>query len=133
MRCAAIEVRVVNHRLVAADSFPASARRTFLWLLSFRDRSVPRRSQRCGSVLVQCDVVLPLRGYIDIGINRLDRAFRQARFAVDARARIDVEHRLILKEAIARTNCHTVSVFAIATRLRNDKSHSLALLGHECG
>jgi hypothetical protein len=39
--------------------------------------------------------------------------------------RIDVEHLLILIEALTRTNGHAIGVLAIAARLANDEGHKL--------
>ena len=65
----------------------------------------------------------PLGGNIGVMKYCFDRALRNARLAIDAVDRVDVELAVVLVEAIARANNHAVGVFAIVTRLTDDISH----------
>jgi len=53
----------------------------------------------------------------------LNRAFRNARVAVNAVFRVDVKLVVVLVKAIARANDHAVRILAVPTGLTNDKSH----------
>src|SRR5262245_20094772 len=72
---------------------------------------------------VQRRIALPLRGHIRLRENRLDRAFRHACLAVDAVARIDVKHHVVLIEAFHRTYGHAVGVLTIVARFANSVRH----------
>jgi len=72
---------------------------------------------------VQFDVVLPLVRHIVFMENGLDRALGDARFAIDALIRMNVENRFSLIEAFHRANHNAVCVLAIETGLADDVSH----------
>src|SRR5262249_26692933 len=50
-------------------------------------------------------------------------ALRHACLAVDAVLRVDVQHLLILPEALDRADGHAIGVLAVVARLANDVSH----------
>src|SRR5690606_38390818 len=76
---------------------------------------------------VQRGVVFPLFREVVFVEDGLDRTFGNARLAVDAFIRMDVEHRLTLVKTLDRTDDNAVGVLAVETRLRNDVSHAAPL------
>jgi hypothetical protein len=60
--------------------------------------------------------------------DRLDRALRYARVAVDAVNRVDVELVLVLVKTITWTDDDAIGVFAIVARLTDDEGHGGSLL-----
>src|SRR5262249_19615137 len=73
---------------------------------------------------VECDVTLPAGRYLLLEEDGLDGAHRYAAAAVDAVLRVDVQHHLVLIEALDRTNGHAVGVLAIVARLGDDVAHT---------
>jgi hypothetical protein len=55
--------------------------------------------------------------------DRSDRAFRNARFTVDALIRMDEEDRFTFVETLYWTNDYTICVFAVEAWLGDDMSH----------
>ena len=55
--------------------------------------------------------------------DRRNRAFRNARFAVNAFFRMNEKNRFTFVEAFDRTYDNAVCVFAVEARLSNDMSH----------
>ena len=86
-------------------------------------RDVAARLQRLGAVLVQLNVARPLAGDVVCRVNRFDGAFGHARFAVDAIVRVDVQHHVVLVEALDGANDAAVRVLAIVATFRHDVSH----------
>src|SRR5262249_39377904 len=82
---------------------------------------------------VQLLELLPLVGKVVLVEDRLDRALRDARLAVDALLGVDVEHLRPFIEAIDRADDHAVGVFAVEARLGNDVGHSGLLGGTKRG
>src|SRR5262245_46529131 len=79
---------------------------------------------QCGAAFrIQLDVARPLGRAVRLNVNGLDRAFRHAGLAVDAVVRIDVQHLLVLVEALHRTDDAAVGVLAVVTRSSDDVSH----------
>src|ERR1039458_8861203 len=82
-------------------------------------------------ICIDLHELLPLNRKITFGIDRLYRAYRDTRTAIDALHRVDVEHRcripfdLIFSrmDAIYRAGINTGSVFSPHTRLCNDVCH----------
>src|SRR5581483_9589251 len=76
------------------------------------NRGRPHREYRGCSVLVVrgvlLDIVLPLGRHVALGINSADRADRLAGAAVDARVRVDVQHRLVVETRLARVRVDAV-------------------------
>ena len=70
---------------------------------------------------IESDVVLPLRRNGAVVEDRLDRALRDARLAVDAVVRVDVEHLLPFVEAIAGADRDAVGVLATDAGFGDDK------------
>ncbi len=85
--------------------------------LSFEDRDPLR---------VELNEASPPLGDIRLMIDRLDRTFRHTRFTVNAHLRIDVEHPVVLVEAITGTNGNAIGVLAVLTRFTDDIGHGLA-------
>src|SRR5262249_58020436 len=75
-------------------------------------------------LLVDFGVLLPLGRQLIIDEDRLDRADRLARTAVDALIRMDVEHRLALVDAIHGTDFHAGLVLDIDAGFRDHVRHS---------
>jgi hypothetical protein len=71
----------------------------------------------------------PLRGYVIILEDGFDWAFRNAFLAVDARARVNVKHHVILIEAIDRADSDTIGVLAVKTRFANNVCHGFGPFG----
>jgi hypothetical protein len=95
---------------------------TFLWCLTFRD--VPgTRLQGCHALRIQLNERRPSSGDFRFLKDRLNRALRPARIAVDAVVGIDIELPVILVKTFARANDDTIGVLAIATRLAHDIGH----------
>src|SRR5262245_41342225 len=67
----------------------------------------------------------PLRRHVGFREDRLHRAFRHTRFAVDAVHRINIEHHVVLIEAFHRAHGHAVGVFAVVARFANSVRHWL--------
>jgi hypothetical protein len=80
-----------------------------------------------GLILVEGNVGLPLLGNVALFVNRFDRAFRHARFTIDAFIRMDVKHRRPFIEAFNRANDDTVGVSAIVARLSYNVRHGALL------
>src|SRR4030095_16615423 len=79
--------------------------------------------QRGGALRVELDVARPLCRRVRLREDRLDRALRDARLAVDAVFRVDVEHHLVLVEALYRADDATVGVLAVVTGRGDDVGH----------
>src|SRR3954466_1477308 len=85
---------------------------------------------------VHRNVVLPLLGCLVECKDRLDRACRNARAAVDALVRMDVEHFRGRKigfvfprmDAVHRTHIDTCAVLGADARLTDDVGHCRSLL-----
>src|SRR5882724_4644948 len=74
-------------------------------------------------LLVQLDVVLPVRRSLVLGEDRLHRAHRLARAAVDALIRVDEEHVLALVDAVDGTDFDASLVLDVDTGLRDYVRH----------
>src|SRR5688572_29430420 len=83
----------------------ASSSRQRLFL--FRDALALRRH-----LGVQCGESFPLLGDVVFLEDRLDRALGNARFAVDALVRVNVQHLLTLVEALHGANDDAIGVLA---------------------
>ncbi len=81
------------------------------------------RFQLRGFVRVQLNVALPLGGRVRLAEDGLDRAFRHARFAVDAVGRVDVEHHVVLVETFHRADDAAVGVLAVVTGFADGMRH----------
>jgi len=68
-------------------------------------------------------VLGPLLRYVIFVIDRLDRAYRLARTAVDTFVGVDVEHAVTLVNAVDGTFVDARSVFDIHTREGDDVGH----------
>src|SRR5262245_33934094 len=79
--------------------------------------------QRGGPLRVELDVARPLGRGVRLGVDGLDRALRDARLAVDAVLRVDVEHHLVLVEALYRADDAAVGVLTVVARRGDDVSH----------
>src|SRR3954453_14309426 len=77
-------------------------------------------------------VVLPLVRGVVLVEDRLDRADRLARTAVDALVGVDVEHPGALVDAVDRALLDAGAVENIDTRLGDDVGHAETLLGRIC-
>src|ERR1051325_1178361 len=91
-----------------------------LRLLLFPNVCDARRDDRRRALRVERDVRRPFARHIGIGEDRLHGAFRDARLAIDAVARIDAEHRTVLVEALARADHDAIGVLAIEARFANN-------------
>src|SRR5262245_29777188 len=100
----------------------SSACRSLFWRLTFADVRA-RCFQRGRSLRVELHELRPPRRHVGVVEDRLDRAFGYARFAVDAIVGVDIQHHVVLIEAVARANDDAVGVLAILARLANDKCH----------
>lgn len=72
---------------------------------------------------VEFDVALPFLGHVVLVEDRLDRAFGNASFAVNALLGVDVEHLVALVKAFDRAYHYAIGVFASRARFGNDVSH----------
>src|SRR6516162_10117342 len=72
---------------------------------------------------VHWGVVGPLTGDVGLGEDRFHGTFGHTRLAVYAIVRIDIEHHVVLVEALHRTNRHAIGVLAVVARLANCVSH----------
>src|SRR5207253_1175477 len=72
---------------------------------------------------------LPLVGQRVLRENRLDRALRLARAAVDALLRVDHEHTAGLVDAVDRADVDARLVFDVDARLGDDVRHSATSSG----
>src|SRR5215831_9628531 len=70
---------------------------------------------------VERDVVLPLRGDRSLVKNSLNWTLGNARLAVDAFLRVDIERLFTLMEALARADDNAVGVLAANARFGNDE------------
>jgi hypothetical protein len=64
-----------------------------------------------------------LARYAGFGKDCLNRAFRNARFTIDAICWVDIDHLVIHVEAFHRANSYTISVFAVIAGLGYNMSH----------
>jgi hypothetical protein len=83
-------------------------------------------------VRVQLNEILPFIGHIVFMVNRVDWAFRDASFAINALIGMNVQHRFAFVEALNRTYDHAVSVAAPVAGLGYNMSH-LFLLDWDSG
>jgi S1-C subfamily serine protease len=74
----------------------------------------------------------PLRRDVAVVEDRLHGTLRHAGLAVDALVRVDVQLRLVLVEAVARTDRHAVGVLAVPTRFAHDERHRLPPVDESC-
>src|SRR5262249_35803851 len=72
---------------------------------------------------VELHEVPPLLRHIAFKEDGVHRALRLARVAVDARVRIDVQHHVILVEALHRADDYAVGELAIAARFAHNIGH----------
>src|SRR3981081_1449638 len=93
----------------------------FLRLLPLRD--VAALLQRDDALGVELNVLRPRGRHGRVVENRLDGTLRQTRLAVNAMLRINVEHLLVLIEAVAGTDGDAVGVLAVMTGFANDEGH----------
>lgn len=70
----------------------------------------------------------PLRWDIGLGENRFHRAFRDTCLAVNAIDRIDIQHFVVLVEALHRANDAAIGVLAVETGFANRVSHVQSFL-----
>src|SRR5687767_12105405 len=87
------------------------------------DERVDRRGAAAVGV-VDLDEGLPLVGERILGKDRLDRALRLARAAVDALLRIDDQHPAELVDAVDRADVDARAIFDVDARLGDDVRHS---------
>ena len=78
-----------------------------------------------GHLFVERDVVLPVFRQIVFVEDCFNRAFRDARFAVNALIGVDDEHRFPFVEALDRADDDAIGVLTVETRFGNDVSHDL--------
>jgi len=103
----------------------------FLRLLSLGDVAAIR-FKRYRALSIELYILHPLVWHVDVGKDRLDRAFGAASITIKAVERIDVKHRFVLVEALCRAHDYAIGVLAIVTRLANDVRHGPGiLLGEE--
>lgn len=76
---------------------------------------------------VKRDELRPFLRYIILVEDRLHRAFRDARFAINAFVRMNVEELPVLIKTIDRTYDHAIGVLTIKTWCRDNVCHLLAL------
>ena len=91
---------------------------------------VDERVDRLGAALVRVVDLherLPLVGERVLREDRLDRALRLARAAVDALLRIDDQHPAELVDAVDRTDVHAGAIFDVDARLGDDVRHAASL------
>src|SRR5579884_3790987 len=83
--------------------------------------------------LVRIDLgpLRPLAGHIGLGEDRFDRALGHAGLTIDAVDGVDIEHLLVLVEALYRTDDAAIRVLAIEARFTNSVSHAEMVLS--CG
>src|SRR5262249_40413627 len=74
----------------------------------------------------------PLGRHVGLGEDGLDGALRHARLAVDAVGRVDVEHLLVLVEALHRADRDAVGVLAVVAGLADGVGHRTVVLSR-CG
>src|SRR5437879_4506341 len=79
------------------------------------------RLQNCHTLGVELNVLRPWCRHARFGKDRLHGAFGDARLAVDAILRIDVELLLVLIEAVAGADDNAVGVFAIVAGFTHNK------------
>src|SRR5262245_55031145 len=101
---------------------PLPARGPLLRLLPFGDvaAAVLQRRRPLG---VERDEVVPPGRHVALEEDGPDGALRHAGAAVDAVLRVDVQHPLVLVEALHRTDGHAVGVLAVVARLGDDVTH----------
>src|SRR5207253_1410697 len=90
-----------------------------------------RLLQRGGFLGVHGRVLCPLRWHVGFRVNRLHRALRNTGLTIDTIDRIDVEHHLVLVEALYRTDDDAIGVLAIVARLANGVSHACSVLSSD--
>src|SRR5581483_4220919 len=84
-------------------------------------------AQGFGPLPVQREERLPLGRHVHGVEDRLHRALGDARPAVDALVGVDVQHLVVLVEAVYGADRHAVGVLAVVARLGNDAEiHPLA-------
>ena len=88
------------------------------WFFLFRENFALR-----GHFCVQLGECFPFLGQIILEENRLNRAFRDACFAVNALIRVDIEHFLAFVEAFYGADHNAIGVFAAETGLSNYVGH----------
>jgi hypothetical protein len=76
-----------------------------------------------GAFFIDLDIALPLCRDVVFRVNGFDRALGDAGFAVDAVIGVNVEHRIVLIEALDRANNATISVLAIVASFGDDVGH----------
>src|SRR5262249_29959256 len=93
--------------------------------------ALPAVLQRGGLLGVQRREAGPLGRHVGLGEDGLDGALRHARLAVDAVGRVDVEHLLVLVEALDRANGNAIGVLAVVAGLANGVGHRNRVLSRE--
>src|SRR5207249_6131845 len=81
--------------------------------------------QGAGALGVHRRIVRPLRRHVYFREDRFDRALGHTSLAVDAIIRSDVQHHVVLVEALHRADRDAVGILAIVTWLANSVSHRL--------
>jgi hypothetical protein len=76
-----------------------------------------------GEFSIELLVILPFFGKVVFMEDGFHRALRNARLAVDAFFRVNVEHRFTLVKALHRAHDDAIRVFAVETRLGYDVGH----------
>jgi hypothetical protein len=83
---------------------------------------------RGGHLGIELDKPLPLLRYIVFVENRLDGALRNARFAINAFFRMDVEYFLTFVETFHGADNDAIRVFTSETWFANNMGHGQVLL-----
>jgi hypothetical protein len=94
----------------------------FFGVLLLRDVPFVGSLERGRTFGVTLNVLLPFAGNVGFGIDRLHGAFRHASLAVNAIHRVNVEHHLVLPEALHRADDNAIGIFAIPARSADEES-----------
>src|SRR5579871_2627301 len=112
------------------------ALRAFLRVFLFGDVRLAALRLQLGTLIgINLRPLGPLRGDVGLGEDRFHRAFRHARFTVDAVLRIDVKHLVVLVKAFHRADDAAIGVLAIVAGFTNGVSHANSVLSTDdtCG
>src|SRR5262245_17053769 len=108
--------------LAPVDTVVPPTARAFVCLLPLGDMAT-RDFQGSRPVSVELDELSPRAGDGGLVKDCLHGALRYAALAINAFHRVDVQHRPVLVEALARADNHAVCVFAVLAGFANDIRH----------
>src|SRR5581483_9878350 len=105
------------------------ALRPFLRVLLFGDMAFATGFfQRCGLLSIELSVLGPLSRDIGFGEDGFYRTLGHACLAIDAIHGVDVEHHVVLIEALDRADDDAIGVLAIVTGFATGVSHARSFL-----